>query len=193
MHDQKAGRTETKAATTERCSMSVQGATLIISRRSRRLIVATLFLIASAARAQQAEGPADKMVQELASRLEGKRWRLIYYKVSNEQGTFVTVDPRRVKRVAGPAYQVWLRTDVMPQTSLSEEEADKKYDYRVSHDTIDCAKERFKFGDVIYYRLDGSIVGEMSAFGGWQEAVPDSFGEGVVDGACKAIFKLGKK
>jgi len=164
--------------------------------RFRLLSFAIASLLALPLLAQEDKGrPLDEMLEEgkakrmLLERWDSKRWGLLL----SDDERLVSFDRRRLTILGNKKFQTWIRWDNAKAVTADG----ITYQYSIAKETIDCTALASKTFVSYKYDAKGAVVDSWEAKEAakvqWQDAVPQSVGEYVLDRFCKIMTPAGKR
>ncbi|RYZ24592.1 MAG: hypothetical protein EOO16_00370 [Chitinophagaceae bacterium] len=116
------------------------------------------------------------------------------------EGVEFYYSPSRTTR-DGSVITVWMKTIetgkklIERRAKLKKQNPKKsllyaRYGYEVEKRELDCTSKRFRFVSNIRYTTDGKVIESVEfdeETSGWIEAVPESYGEGVLNALCDVV------
>lgn len=110
------------------------------------------------------------------------RWQ----RIDNALSPSIWVDTKTVQTIHGDQqYRVWLK---LLFASPQKDPDDKLYAWALDREEIDCKDRKSKSVQVIRYDSLGAVVSSYTFQNPqWEEPIPASIGEAMIDGLCTAV------
>lgn len=103
---------------------------------------------------------------------------------ANSDGTAYYLRLDRL-RMTAKGRSVWLH-EVKPEPTVIKAglKAGSVYNYVISNWIVSCAEPKYYMAQSTFYTRSGSVVHMVAYPEEWEEAIPDSVGDGIVSGVC---------